>query len=46
MRAALDACVYEAACRASGQRPPPHESRLEFPITDSRKDFENAARKI
>jgi hypothetical protein len=46
MRAALDACVYEAACLTTGQRPPPNEHRLEFPITETRDAYDKAVRKI
>jgi hypothetical protein len=46
MRAALDGCVYEAACLTTGHRPPPNEHQLEFPITDSREAFDKSARKI
>lgn len=39
LRAALDSCIYEAACLVSGQRPPPNEQDLEFPISDSAVAF-------
>jgi hypothetical protein len=39
LRSALDACVYETSCLNSGHRPPPDESRLEFPICDTPQSF-------
>lgn len=39
MRAALDACVYEAACMETRRRPPPDEEQLQFPIDDSSDRF-------
>lgn len=46
LRAALDGSVYQAAVIESGQDPPPHENRLEFPVCTNPGDFQNAARKI
>jgi hypothetical protein len=46
LRSALDACIYETACLNSGRRPPPDESRLEFPICDTPQSFEIGRRKI
>jgi hypothetical protein len=46
LRGALDASVYETACLNCGQRPPPDESKLEFPICDTPQSFENGRRKI
>jgi hypothetical protein len=45
-RAALDGVVYQAAILESGKDPPPNEGGLQFPITVSRKDFDNAGRYI
>jgi len=46
MRAALDACIYETACVNTGQRPPPDERKLEFPICEDAEAFKNAGWKI
>lgn len=46
LRAALDATIYGAAIRDSGQDPPPDEEKLEFPICRSPGQFEDSARKI
>lgn len=46
MRAALDHCIYEAACLKSGVRPPPNEDKLEFFLRDTPEKFEMAAWKI
>lgn len=46
LRAALDACVYGAAIRDSGQDPPPKPQQLEFPIFTDKGKFQNATRKI
>jgi hypothetical protein len=46
LRGVLDACVYETACLNSEHRPPPDESKLEFPICDTPQSFENGRRKI
>ncbi|MEX0754006.1 MAG: hypothetical protein WD556_02670 [Actinomycetota bacterium] len=46
LRAALDACVYQAAILESGQDPPPHERDLEFPLCTKPADFGSSAKKI
>lgn len=46
LRAALDACVYQAAVLDSGKTPPPDETSLEFPICASVTNWKNSARKI
>jgi hypothetical protein len=46
LRAALDACIYQAAIIDSGQDPPPDENALEFPICATEKTFEASAWKI
>lgn len=45
MRAALDGCVYEAACLMTGQRSPPNENQLEFPICMTLDVFEQSAQR-
>jgi hypothetical protein len=42
LRAALDGSVYESAVLDSGQDPPPHENRLQFPITPTAIKFKEA----
>jgi hypothetical protein len=39
LRAALDACIYQATVYATGQNPPPDEGKLEFPITWDRAEW-------
>ena len=46
LRSALDGSVYQAAIIQTGQDPPANENRLEFPVCFTRRDFQNAARKI
>lgn len=46
LRAALDACVYQAAVIDSGKNPPPDETSLEFPICASVTNWQGSARKI
>lgn len=46
LRAALDACIYQAAIIDSGQDPPPNENALEFPICATEATFKRSARKI
>lgn len=45
-RAALDASIYEVSCANSGQRPPPDEAKLEFPICETEKHFRKSGWKI
>jgi hypothetical protein len=46
LRAALDGSIYQAAIIESGQDPPPHENRLEFPICSRPTEFRDSAWKI
>ena len=46
LRAALDACIYQAAIIDSRQDPPPHENALEFPICATEATFKTSTRKI
>ena len=46
LRAALDACIYEAAVRHTGKNPPPNEGALQFPICINNGKFKEAARQI
>jgi len=46
LRAALDGCVYTAAILDSWGKVPVNDHRLEFPICDSRSQFESNTRKI
>jgi len=43
LRAALDACIYEAAILESGKNPPPDENKLEFPICRTTTEFRRKA---
>jgi hypothetical protein len=45
-RSALDGAIYQAAIVESKQDPPPNENDLMFPISSTRKKFENASRYI
>jgi hypothetical protein len=46
LRAALDACIYQAAMLETGQDPPPNERDLQFPLCSSRESFERCIRNI
>lgn len=46
LRAALDSCVYTAACIDSGQTPPPDEEKLGFPICRTEQSWIRAAGQI
>ncbi|SRR6266699_612986 len=46
LRAALDACIYQAAILESGLDPPPDENSLEFPICLTEATFNSSARKF
>lgn len=46
LRAALDACVYQAAILETGKNPPPNENALEFPICPSAEKFAKARWKL
>ncbi len=46
MRAALDASIYETACKNTGQRPPPNERVLEFPVCRTQEQFQKSRGKI
>jgi hypothetical protein len=39
LRAVLDNCLYAVAVLVSGQNPPPSASRLEWPITETRAEW-------
>lgn len=43
LRAALDACIYEAAILETGKNPPPDENRLEFPMCRSNSEYAKKA---
>jgi hypothetical protein len=45
-RAALDGAIYRAAIIESKQDPPPNENGLMFPISSTRKEFQNARRYV
>jgi hypothetical protein len=46
LRAALDACIHQAAILESGKDPHPDEKALEFPICVSSEEFKNSGWKI
>jgi hypothetical protein len=46
LRAALDACIYDAAVRDSGQDPPPGDDKLEFPICLTEDGYKSSGPKI
>jgi hypothetical protein len=46
LRAALDACIYEAACVNTGLRPPPDEDRLAFPFCLRPENFTNKRSRV
>lgn len=46
LRAALDGSIYAAAVYQTGQNPPPDQEKLQFPIYDSREQFQRAERCI
>lgn len=43
LRAALDNCLYAVAVLVSGQNPPPHATRLEWPIRETPADWSSQA---
>lgn len=46
LRAALDACVYQAAIFHTGKEPPPHENALELPICRTEDAFDKSTWKF
>ena len=45
LRSSLDACVYQASIYASGKNPPPDENKLEFPISNDKKEWPQLAKR-
>jgi hypothetical protein len=43
LRAALDNCLYAVAVLVSGQNPPPSAARLEWPIRETRSEWDSQA---
>ncbi len=46
LRAALDSCVYDAACLKFGQDPPPDEQKWNFAICADSHEFEEAMKRM
>ena len=46
LRAALDNALYALAAATSGQNPPPHAERIQYPICSTPEEFKKQARRL
>ncbi|MGI5506443.1 hypothetical protein [Lentzea sp. CA-135723] len=46
LRASLDNAIYALAVAITGQNPPPHAGRIQFPICSTEDDFKTQARRL
>jgi hypothetical protein len=46
LRAALDNALYALAASISGQNPPPHAERIQYPICSTQEDFKKQAKRL